>query len=121
MFGWIRKLFGMLRLETLPDLGFQPRIYDLEDAPRGTVIVSVENDDETPMEFVVQVLRDYFGLPEREAVELMLEVHTKGSADIRAMCRRDAERLIRRVREEAAKRPYPLQCSTRPVRDRTDR
>lgn len=117
MFSWIRSLFAR---PTLPDLGFLPRFYELDDAPRGSVIVSVENDDETPMEFVVQVLEDWFGLPRKSAVELMLKVHTEESADIRAMSRRDADRLVSRVREEAAKRPYPLQCRIRPAHERAD-
>ena len=122
MFNWIRKLFTNpvkgFELEKLPDLGFLPRFYDLDDAPRSSVIVSIENDDETPMEFVVQVLRDYFGMPLRTATEVMLEVHVKGSADIRAMSRRDADRLVRRIREEAVKHPYPLQCGIRPIEQR---
>ncbi len=118
MFRWIRTLFAPP--QSLSDLGFQPRFYDLEDAPRGSVIVSVENDDDTPMEFVVQVLEEYFGLPRKTAVELMLKVHTQGSADVRAMGRRDADRLVRRVREEATKRPYPLQCRIRPANERRD-
>ena len=113
MFRWLRALFS--QPEKLPELGFQPRIFDVDDAPRNSVIVSVENDDETPMEFVVQVLRDYFGVPYKTSIELMLAVHTRGTADIRAMSRRDADRLVRRVHEEAAKRSHPLQCQIRPV------
>lgn len=124
MFSWIRKkLFpgagGVFNLEKLPDLGFLPRFYELENAPSNSVIVSIENDDETPMEFVVQVLRDYFGIPMDRAIQLMLAVHTRGSADIRAMSRRDAERLVRRIREEAVKHPYPLQCGIRPIEERS--
>ncbi len=115
MFGWIRKLFA--EPAQLPGLGFQPRLYELDEAPSGSVVVSIENDDKTPMEFVVVVLRDYFGIPFKTAIQVMLSVHTDGSADIRAMSRRDADRLVSRIRDEAIKHNYPLQCTIRPIEE----
>jgi len=42
--------------------------------------VEILNDDFTPMEFVVYVLSQYFGMPRPAAIRMMLEVHHKGSA-----------------------------------------
>src|SRR3546814_12086257 len=41
--------------------------------------VVVINDDYTPMEFVVQVLQDFFRHSREKAVQIMLEIHTAGS------------------------------------------
>src|SRR5690606_14869086 len=38
------------------------------------------NDDYTPMEFVVQILQNYFYKTLEEATQIMLTIHTKGSA-----------------------------------------
>ncbi len=40
--------------------------------------VVVVNDDFTPMEFVVQVLQQFFHHTRESAVQIMLHVHTKG-------------------------------------------
>ena len=42
--------------------------------------VEMLNDDFTPMEFVVYVLSQYFGMAKPEAIRVMLQVHHKGSA-----------------------------------------
>ena len=118
MFAWIRKIFALPDPEPLPDLGFAPRLYELHAAPSGSYVVTILNDDKTPMDFVVRVIRDYFGIPVNDATRIMLDVHTKGAADIRAMSKRDATRLVSRIREEASKHIYPLQCSVRPIEDR---
>ena len=36
------------------------------------------NDNYTPMEFVVHVLQNFFGLDKEKATQIMLAVHTKG-------------------------------------------
>ena len=40
--------------------------------------VVVVNDDFTPMEFVVQVLQQFFHHTRESAVQIMLHIHTKG-------------------------------------------
>ena len=40
--------------------------------------VIVNNDDYTPMEFVVQVLMMYFSMDDAKATRVMMSVHTKG-------------------------------------------
>ena len=36
------------------------------------------NDDYTPMEFVVHVLKKFFGIDQERATQIMLKVHTEG-------------------------------------------
>jgi len=36
------------------------------------------NDDYTPMEFVVHILEQFFGMSREKAVRVMLTVHTQG-------------------------------------------
>jgi ATP-dependent Clp protease adaptor protein ClpS len=42
--------------------------------------VMLQNDDYTPMEFVVHVLERFFGITHAQAVEIMMTVHRKGLA-----------------------------------------
>lgn len=115
MFAWLKNLFSKatLELEPLPPLGFTVEFLDLYLAAPGTVIVSMENDDETPMEFVVQVIRDYFGYSLNESTRLMLKIHTEGTCDIRALRKSDAEHLVSRVREQIRQHGHPLTLSIR--------
>jgi ATP-dependent Clp protease adaptor protein ClpS len=52
-----------------------------QDSPHNSTYgVEMLNDDFTPMEFVVYVLSQYFGMARLEAIRMMLQVHHKGSA-----------------------------------------
>lgn len=68
------------------------------------------NDDFTPMEFVVQVLREVFHKSEAESVSIMLEVHTKGAGICGVYTRDVAETKAEIVVAIARKQEYPLQC-----------
>lgn len=68
------------------------------------------NDDFTPMEFVVQVLREVFHKTEEESVSIMLEVHTKGAGICGVYTRDVAETKAEIVLTIARKQEYPLQC-----------
>ena len=68
------------------------------------------NDDFTPMEFVVQVLQQFFFLEHEAAIQIMLEVHTRG----RGMCgvypRDVAATKVEHVTSFARQHQHPLQC-----------
>jgi ATP-dependent Clp protease adaptor protein ClpS len=68
------------------------------------------NDDFTPMEFVVQVLREVFHKSQEESVSIMLEVHNKGAGVCGVYTRDVAETKADIVVAVARKQEYPLQC-----------
>lgn len=108
---WRRRVPN--ELAPLPSLGFSPSFYDPEQAPDGAVIISIEDDDKTPVEFVACIIRDYFNFDIEKAFEMMWQVHTNGTLEILAARPDDAERLVARIHEEARNRGYPLKCSLR--------
>ena len=69
------------------------------------------NDDYTPMDFVVSVLEQIFRKTHAQALELMLQVHEKGSAMVGIYTRDVAETKVDAVIEYARMNDYPLQCT----------
>jgi ATP-dependent Clp protease adapter protein ClpS len=68
---------AMMRDDNLNSPGQQTA----SDAPSGLLAeVRLLNDDHTPMEFVVQVLKRVFGKDRQTATRLMLEIHNRDSA-----------------------------------------
>jgi len=59
-----------------------------------TAKVLLLNDDETTMEFVVQVLEGVFEKPREEALKLMLEIHRDGSGECGAQTARPISRKL---------------------------
>lgn len=76
--------------------------------------VIMHNDDYTPMEFVVDILRLYFDKDLVEATATMWKVHTEGWAVCGVYPKEIAETRVEMVHEEAKKQGYPLRCSLRP-------
>jgi len=70
------------------------------------------NDDETTMEFVVQVLEDVFGKTRYQALKLMLEIHRDGSGECGVYTVEQASNIVARVTELARHNGYPLRCIT---------
>ena len=68
------------------------------------------NDDYTPMDFVVEVLKTIFHQEHLDAVNTMLQIHHKGSAVAGIYTRDVAETKIEIVTSRARKQEYPLQC-----------
>ena len=69
------------------------------------------NDDYTPMEFVVHVLRRFFGMTEERAVTVMLQVHNEGKALIGVFSYDVAETKVALVTAFARKHQHPLRCA----------
>lgn len=69
------------------------------------------NDDYTPMEFVIEVLEKFFRMPSEKAVQIMLEVHTKGQAVCGTYAAEIAETKVAQVNEFARKNQHPLLCT----------
>jgi ATP-dependent Clp protease adaptor protein ClpS len=68
------------------------------------------NDDYTPMEFVVFILKDIFRRSHEEAVSIMLEVHNKGEGVCGVYTRDVAETKAELAITLARRNQHPLQC-----------
>ena len=66
------------------------------------------NDDYTPMEFVVLVLEQFFGMNREKATQIMLTVHTTGSAVVGIFPRDIAETKCEQVNLYAQENQHPL-------------
>jgi ATP-dependent Clp protease adaptor protein ClpS len=69
------------------------------------------NDDYTPMEFVVEVLRKFFNKSQAEATEIMLAVHNQGRGICGVYSYQVAETKVAQVTEAARAEEHPLQCT----------
>ena len=69
------------------------------------------NDDYTPMEFVVQILQDIFGMDLEKATQIMLHVHTRGVGVCGVYSRDIAETKVAIVNEYSKTHQHPLLCA----------
>jgi ATP-dependent Clp protease adaptor protein ClpS len=69
------------------------------------------NDDFTPMDFVVEVLRSFFNLDQERAVQVMLHVHTRGKGVCGVFTREVAETKVTQVNEYSRAHQHPLLCT----------
>ncbi len=69
------------------------------------------NDDYTPMEFVVQVLEQFFAMASEQAVRVMLHVHQRGVGVCGVFTYEVAETKVTQVMDYARKNQHPLQCT----------
>jgi ATP-dependent Clp protease adaptor protein ClpS len=88
---------GLAVEESKPDLA-RPPMYK----------VLILNDDYTPMEFVVHVLETFFAMNREKATQVMLAVHTMGSAVCGIFPRDLAETKSEQVNEYARENEHPL-------------
>lgn len=72
------------------------------------------NDDYTPMEFVVEVLKLFFAKSEGEAARIMWQVHTQGKAVCGVFTRDIAETKVAQVLSYAERYEHPLLCVMEP-------
>ncbi|PIQ43142.1 MAG: ATP-dependent Clp protease adapter ClpS [Gammaproteobacteria bacterium CG11_big_fil_rev_8_21_14_0_20_46_22] len=73
------------------------------------------NDDFTPMDFVVEVLRIFFFKTKPKAEEIMLKIHTTGKAVCGIYTKNVAEMKISQVRRYARDHEHPLRCEMQPL------
>ncbi|SPP31015.1 ATP-dependent Clp protease adapter protein ClpS [Arsenophonus endosymbiont of Aleurodicus floccissimus] len=77
--------------------------------------VILNNDDFTPMDFVIQVLKKYFSFDEEQATQIMLDVHfhRKGICGVYTV--EVAETKAAKVNIYAREHEYPLLCTIEEV------
>jgi ATP-dependent Clp protease adaptor protein ClpS len=69
------------------------------------------NDDYTPMEFVVIVLKRFFQMDLEQATRVMLHVHQKGVGVCGIFPYEIAETKVNQVMDFARQNQHPLQCT----------
>jgi ATP-dependent Clp protease adaptor protein ClpS len=69
------------------------------------------NDDYTPMEFVVIVLKRFFRMDLEQATRVMLHVHQKGVGVCGIFPYEVAETKVNQVMDFARENQHPLQCT----------
>ena len=69
------------------------------------------NDDYTPMDFVVDVLRAFFDLNAEKATQIMLKVHTEGKGVCGVYSKDIAETKAAQVNDYSKECDQPLLCS----------
>ena len=87
--------------------GAQARQGRLEASYR----VSLLNDDDTPMEFVAEVLERFFGKGREDAARIMLRVHNDGVGVCGIYAYEIAETKVSQVIDFARQHQHPLQCT----------
>ena len=68
------------------------------------------NDDFTPMEFVIEVLKIFFSMNQEQATQIMLKVHTEGVGLCGVYTSDIASTKVNQVVEFARKNQHPLRC-----------
>jgi ATP-dependent Clp protease adaptor protein ClpS len=72
------------------------------------------NDDYTPRDFVVTLLKAEFGMAEGQASRVMLTAHQRGACVVAVYTRDIAETKCDRANEASRKKGHPLTFTTEP-------
>ena len=96
-----------------------PEIETGEDQQQETAYeplyrVIIHNDEVTPMDFVVHVLRSIFMLLMPDAVKVMYTAHYRGEAVVQILPKSEAENRINKAHFAAGLESYPLHFSMEP-------
>ena len=73
------------------------------------------NDDYTPMEFVVELIEEFFYKSRDVATRIMLKVHTEGKGVCGVYTQDVAETKVALVNQHAQDSQHPLMCQAEPV------
>lgn len=83
------------------------------ERPRLHKVILV-NDDYTPREFVVTILKAEFSMSEDQAYRVMMTAHRKGACVVAVYARDIAETKAARATEAGRLKGYPLMFTTEP-------
>ena len=99
----------------MSDTDTKPRVKTVPKTARPPLHkVILVNDDFTPREFVVTILKAEFRMNESQALKVMLTAHQKGSCVVAVFTREIAESKATRATEMAHSKGYPLLFTTEP-------
>ncbi|WP_444994036.1 ATP-dependent Clp protease adapter ClpS [Aliikangiella sp. IMCC44359] len=91
---------GVAVAESTPETK-KPRMYK----------VVILNDDYTPMDFVVQVLKRFFHKTTEQATKVMLEIHYEGQGTAGIYTGEIAETKVALVNDFSRANDHPLMCT----------
>ena len=96
-----------------------PEIQIIEEQEEETELeplyrILIHNDHVTPMDFVVQILKTVFYLPNDKALDIMMTAHITGIAYVQTIPKTEAENRINKAHFAAELEGYPLHFSMEP-------
>ena len=97
----------------MTDIVAKPRTRTKTDRPRLHKVILV-NDDFTPREFVVKVLRGEFRMSEVQAQRVMITAHRRGVCVVAVYARDIAETKATSATDAGRSKGYPLLFTTEP-------
>ena len=96
---------------TLPEIQI---ISEAETELEPLFQVIIHNDNVTPMDFVVHILKTCFYLSNPQSAEIMLSAHIYGSAYVQTLAKSEAKKRVDRAHAEAHNAGYPLKFTLEP-------
>ena len=103
----------MSDIDTKPHTDSRPKTRPKTQRPRLHKVILL-NDDYTPREFVVQVLKAVFRMSEDLAYRVMMTAHQRDACVVAVYTRDVAESKATEGTEEGRKAGYPLMFTTEP-------
>ena len=99
----------------MSDITLKPRrkVVPKTERPRLHKVILI-NDDYTPREFVVSVLKAEFRMGQETAYRVMITAHRRGVCVVAVYARDVAETKATRATEAGRRKGYPLQFTTEP-------
>ncbi|MDO7084628.1 ATP-dependent Clp protease adapter ClpS [Pseudocolwellia sp. AS88] len=90
-------------------------IIEIDNVKPPMYNVILLNDDYTPMDFVVEVLRLFFNMDSDRATDIMLDIHYKGKGSCGTFTAEIAETKVSQVSSYAKEHQHPLKCTMEKV------
>ena len=88
---------------------------EVQVKPPSMYKVILNNDDYTPMDFVIEVLQKFFSMDLEKSTQLMLTVHYEGKAVCGTFTAEVAETKVAQVMMYAREHEHPLLCTMEKV------
>ncbi|MEL7026511.1 MAG: ATP-dependent Clp protease adaptor ClpS [Pseudomonadota bacterium] len=89
----------------------KPKLSPKTERPKLWKVILL-NDDFTPRDFVVVVLKGVFRMTEDEALSVMLAAHQQGAAVVAVFTKEVADDKAQAATEAGARQGYPLTFTT---------
>ena len=103
----VAKIFSQI----IPDIEI---IEETETELEPLYRVIIHNDQITPMDFVVHVLKNHFYLSNNKAADIMFTAHVYGTAYVQTLAKSEAEKRINKAHADAGNAGYPLSFTLEP-------